>query len=343
VNKSPRWQSVVRLTTRGAIVAGSCMAASSVQAQAWVPAAGDGSVSIDYQSFDSPGHLNLHGQKIGGGTQSHTVLFEVEYGITDRIALTVGLPYITAKYTGEGPACPACLASPFDFHISHLDDGAYHGTVQDFRTALRYNLVKKAILLTPSLTAVIPSHHYENEGEAAVGRRFFECQLGMNAGRDMAPLLPRAYAQGRYSYALVPRDLGVPLNRSNIILEIGYSATSTVSVRGLSTWQRTHGGLPGFPAFSASEPLIQNHDRLLRDNNWRAGGGLVYSPRESAEISATVITVVSGTSTHRGTGITIGFTWNFNRQQILVSADRRAQARRAATPRKGMESFSSVE
>jgi hypothetical protein len=293
---------------------------SIVIAQAWVPASGDGSVSIDYQSFDSPGHLNYLGQPIGGGTHSHTVLFEVEYGVTDKIAVTVALPYIAAKYTGFGPACPNCVAGDFGFQISHLDDGAYHGTFQDFRFGARYNILKKALFLTPFLGGVVPSHHYENEGEAAVGRRFLEGQVGINAARDFGPLLPNAYAQARYSYAFVPPDEGVHLNRSNAIMEIGYVITSRVAVRSLGTWQRTHGGLRGFPDTRGSAVLVQNHDRLLRDNNWRAGGGATVALAGSTDLSATVIRVVSGTSTHRGTGVTVAMTWNFSRHQLLANA-----------------------
>jgi hypothetical protein len=298
-------------------------------AQAWVPPAGDGFVSIDYQNFSSPGHLNRLGQKGGGGTQSHSVLFEVEYGITDRIALTAALPFITVKYTGEGVACPLCVASNLPFELSHLDDGAYHGTLQDFRFGMRYNVVRKGLFLTPFLSAIVPSHHYENEGEAAVGRRFFEGQIGINAGRDLGPLLPRAYVQGRYSYALVPRDVGVRLNRSNVILEGGYSITTALAVRGLSSWQETHGGVPGvlpilapdglFPDAGERTLVLQSHDRLLQDNNWRVGAGASYVLRESVELSGTVLTVVSGTNTHRGTGVTVGMTWSFSRNQVLAS------------------------
>ena len=57
----------------------------------------------------------------------------------------------------RGTACPLCVASPLDFHISHLDDGAYPGTIQDFRIGLRFNVTRKALLLTPFLAAVIPA------------------------------------------------------------------------------------------------------------------------------------------------------------------------------------------
>jgi hypothetical protein len=312
---------------------------SAVLAQAWVPPAGEAAVSIDYQSFNSPGHLNRLGQPIGGGTQSHTVLVEIEYGITNKIAVTGALPYITAKYTGVGPACPLCVTSPFEFDLSHLDDGAYHGTFQDFRFGLRYNAVQKGLLLTPFLGGVLPSHHYENTGEAAVGRRFPEGQLGINAGRDFGSLVPRAYAQARYSYTFVPRDESVPLNRSNAIVEIGYSITSALAARGVATWQRTHGGLAGFPEFGKSENLLVNHDRLLRDNNWRGGAGVSYALTDSLDLSATVITVISGTNTHRGTGITVEMAWRFSRNLMLASVGGGMPKTRATRRAPGGRSF----
>jgi hypothetical protein len=318
------------------MVAASCLASSSAQAQAWVPTEGEAFVSVYYQSFDSPGHLNRLGQKIGGPTQSHTVLVEVEYGLTDEMALTVALPYVSAKYSGEGPACPLCVDSPFEFHPSPVDDGTYHGAVQDFRFGLRYNVIRKAVFVTPFVGVVVPSHRYENQGEAIVGRGFLEGQVGIYAGRDFGPFLPRGYAQGRYAYALVPPDLEVPLNRSDAAAEIGYALTSAVSIRGLGTWQRTHGGLPGVVAAVGSGDLLQHHDRLLQDNNWRVGGGGSCLIGPWAEISATVITVVSGTNTHRGTAITVSFTWTLDSRQVLSTVSAAAAARRASVSHSGI-------
>ena len=104
-------------TTPGRVLIVCFVSPRAALAQAWVPQAGEGSVSIDYQNFDSPGHLSRLGRKGGGGTLSHSVLFEVEYGITDRIALTAAVPFITAKYTGEGAACPLCVASELPFEL----------------------------------------------------------------------------------------------------------------------------------------------------------------------------------------------------------------------------------
>jgi hypothetical protein len=137
--------------------------------------------------------------------------------------------------------------------------------------------------------------------------------------------------EGRYSYTFVQRDLNVPLNRSNAFMEGGYSFTSSLAVRGLATWQKTHGGLNGFPEFGLTEEFLENHDRLLRDNNWRVGAGVIYSLTGSVDLSATVITVVSGSATHFGTGVTFGTIWGFDKRSSGV-ASRRSQSPRPDAP-----------
>jgi hypothetical protein len=299
------------------VIAGAMAVLSGAQAlaQATVPDRGDGSVSVLYQNVDFGGHINFLGQRIpNGAAHSQTVLFEAEYGLTDNLAISVGIPYVTAKYTGQGPACPLCASSPLGFQAGPNDDGLYHGAAQDFRVDLRQNIFRRPLILTPSIGVLIPSHHYEQLGEAAIGRGLRELQIGVNLARSLEPFLPDAYVQGRYSYTFVQRDLNVPLNRSNAFMEAGYSITSWLAARGLATWQKTHGGLNGFPEFGSTEEFLENHDRLLRDNNWRAGAGVVYSLTESIDVSVTVITVVSGTVTHYGTGITIGTIWSFARR-----------------------------
>jgi hypothetical protein len=302
-------RSAVSFVIAGAV---GVLSGAQAQAQATVPPRGEGSVAVVYQNVDFRGHINFLGQRVpNGAAHSQTVLFEAEYGLTDNLAIGVGLPYVTAKYTGQGPACPLCASSPLGFHAGPNDDGLYHGGVQDFRIDLRQNIFRRPLILTPSIGVVIPSHHYEQHGEAAIGRGLRELQIAVNLARSLEPFLPDAYVQGLYAYTFVQRDLNIPLNKSNAFVEAGYSFTSSLAVRGLATWQKTHGGLNGFPEFEFSEELLQNHDRLLRDNNWRAGAGLVYSLTESVDLSATVITVVAGTVTHFGTGITLGTIWSF--------------------------------
>jgi hypothetical protein len=57
--------------------------------------------------------------------------------------------------------------------------------------------------------------------------------------------------------------------------------------------------------------LLEQHDRLLRDNNWRAGGGLAYS-FERVDLFASYLAYISGTDTHAGGALTVGFSVPFH-------------------------------
>src|SRR5215831_474348 len=80
------------------VVHGCC---SVLEAQAWTPERREGTVSLTYQNYNVAGHYDEHGNKnINGGTQSHAVITEVDYGLTDTISVLVSLPFIASNYTG---------------------------------------------------------------------------------------------------------------------------------------------------------------------------------------------------------------------------------------------------
>jgi hypothetical protein len=114
--------------------------------------------------------------------------------------------------------------------------------------------------------------------------------------------------------------LGIPDNRSNAGFEGAYLIKKRLALRGYSTWQRTHGGLrlgsipPAtlvFPGEVDTPELLAQHDRLLRDNNWRAGGGLAYS-FDRMDIFAAYLAYISGADTHAGGALTVGFSVPFH-------------------------------
>ena len=125
--------------------------------------------------------------------------------------------------------------------------------------------------------------------------------------------------QGGYSYAIVERVMGISTNRSNARAEAAYVIKRTLQVRNLVSWQRTHGGLrfgsPNsaelpFPGEVNTPDLLYQHDRLLRDNYWHAGGGIAYSFPQF-DVLATYVAFVSGTDTHAGRALTISFVMPF--------------------------------
>src|SRR5687768_8728044 len=103
MNRGPRPRHWTQIRLSYAVVMAVAIRASCsvVHAQAWTPGKGEGSVSLTYQNYDVDGHYDVRGRKNdNGGTHSHTAMTEVDYGITDTISLTVGLPLIASKYTG---------------------------------------------------------------------------------------------------------------------------------------------------------------------------------------------------------------------------------------------------
>lgn len=244
-----------------------------------------------------------------GQSLTHGIYVETDYAFTNRLSVTFGVPYVFAKYTGDGPT-PAAL--PVDMCR------CWHSSWQDFGITARVNLINGLFALTPFVSAGLPSHAYNYQGEAVVGRALKELRVGVAAGRRLDEISPRLSVQGSYSYAIVEEVLEVPNNRTNVSVDGGVEVLARrLFVRSLFLWQRTHGGLragTGPPVVPwgeiTTQELFDQHDRLLRDNNFRVGIG-VSGSLARADLYATFIGYVSGTDSHAGHAITVGISLPF--------------------------------
>jgi hypothetical protein len=288
-----------------------------LSAQAWLPPKGDGSVSFGVQTISFDGHFDTAGNKLQGAGKSRAtnLLLGLSYSFTDRFTAELSLPYVITRYTGK--QAELTFGNPF-FVPAVLDDGSSHSAFQDFHLDLHYNVLKNSkrrglqdLALTPFFSFIIPSHGYDYRGESAFGRDLREYVLGMSAGRLLSPLLHRAYVQGQYSYAFVQNANDIPLDHSNVDIELGYFLPHALSVRGFGSWLHTHGGITIEQALKDPR-LFVVHDRILRASFWHLGAGASYSLNRSLDLSFSYVTYLAGTDTHYGRGITIGTTWNFS-------------------------------
>jgi hypothetical protein len=280
--------------------------------QAWVPPAGAGSVNFSIERIDNTGHLLTDGKLLPDGKSTDVALYvEAEYAFTDRFSASLGVPRVFAKYVGPG-------STPFNF-LPVDQCFCWHAGWQDLGLTARYSLVNGGLAVTPSVSAGVPSHDYNYRGEAVVGRRLTEIRVGVDVGRRLDAISRKLSVQGRYSYAFVERVLDIPNNRSNVVAEGSFVLSRNLSVRGLASWQRTHGGLRdgSLPPAAFSVPgdintpeRIAQHDRLLRDNNWHAGGGVAYSMTR-VDLFASYMSFVGGTDTHAGRAVTVGISFPF--------------------------------
>jgi hypothetical protein len=293
--------------------------ATSAFAQAWPMPKKTGAVSLVYQWIDNTGHRLSDGVLLDDG-KSHNqgLAVAVDYGVSEKLSVSLGIPFVGAKFLGPNlPPVPPELQSPNDL------DGEWHSGFQDFALSARYNVLSHgAFVLTPAVAVVIPSHAYAYRGEAVLGRRLKELQVGVNLGRTLDEISSNLYVSARYAYAFVEQaEVDVPNNRSDAGLEIGFLPVPKLTLQGMLLWQRTHGGLrfgtmpPGTPVFPGdvnTPERVLEHDRLLRDNSFHLAGALSYA-FGSVDVFAQYLAYVSGTDTPAGRLVSVGVTWYFNR------------------------------
>jgi hypothetical protein len=291
---------------------------SPAAAQAYTLPKGVGAVTLLLQYYDDTGRRFTDATRASvGQTETFSIFLEADYGVTDRLALTLGLPYIFARYRGEPYGPPLFPPEPAT-DSCHCWQSAF----QDFALAARYRFLDDPWAVTPHVRYVRPSHDYNYQGEAVVGFDRQEFQVGVNVGVRLVGLLPRASIEAGYTYAFVEQFLGIPNDRSNGSIELGYAVTRRFYVGAIGVWQVTHGGLrfgspsgnPFYPPGEVSildtpERLAEFH-RLLRNDYWQVGGELSYSIGPF-DVFASFSKYVWGTDTHDGQAYTIGATWYF--------------------------------
>jgi hypothetical protein len=273
--------------------------------QAWLPDAGEGSVSLNYQGIITSDHLLSSGQPLDRGPmEMHTVTVGVLYGITNRLAISAEVPYIASKFN----LTPGLPPNAHDLD-SKIDDGRYRATFQDFRGSVRFNAVKTPFMLTPFYEVVVPTHHYTTFGHSAPGKYLRENHVGFDVGRLLNPILPRVYFDLRYTYTFVPKLDGFNIDRNNVDLEVGYFWKPSIAFRAIGSVQKTLGGLEA--PVPPDNPYFYDHDRLERGHYSRIGGGVTFTLPRKLDLYVVVISTLSGKNIQAFTAPAIGLSWNF--------------------------------
>jgi len=291
----------VRPRAAGRALALALAVPSGAAAQAWLPMKGEGSLAATASGYGYNGHFDSDGRRDPfGGTHARSLAVEIAYGITDRLAVTGGLPFITTRLSGSFP--PGVPLGP-------LDDGHYHGDFQDFRMDLRFMAVAGPLALTPVLGVNIPSHRYEVVGEAVPGKRTRELFLGANVGRALGS---RAYVHGRYVYSWVERVLPdvSKLDRSNVDAEAGGTIVRHLTLRGLALLQITHGGL-NLEDMRTRPGFFRDHDRAARTNYLNLGAGATFETTRVLDLYLVFLQTAWGENAHQAKSLSLGASWRF--------------------------------
>jgi hypothetical protein len=293
------------------------LSTAPARAQAWLPPQGEGSVSFLFSDILANNHFFGTQAVDAGRVRSETILADVTYGLTDRIAINASIPVVASKYTGNNIS-PFAAPHPQPLYpgVNPLDDGSYHAEWQDFRFGLRYNLLKRrGFALTPFVGSIVPSHGYEIFAHAAPGRDLNELQLGVSAAKVFEAGLPGVFVQASYSYGIVQQVLDIAHNRSTVSAEIGYFVTPRVRIIGMSGGQVTHGGIDASPELGFDPIRFPVHDQITRDDFLTVGAGVAYAMSEKIDFFGSVIHALAAEqrNSHQiDRGVNVGLTWSFS-------------------------------
>jgi hypothetical protein len=286
----------------------------SLRAQAWLSPKGDGVVTLFYQNDIERLHSFSDGRtKDRGHTYLDAVFVNTDLSLTDKLAVSVSMPFIAGKYVGP---FPHMLVRGDPSTAVALDDGTYHGGFQDFRFNVRYALSQRALKIAPFFQAAIPSHAYPTLGHAATGFDEKEYRVGVSVGRRLDPILPKAFVQGQYAFGMTPVvAANIAPKRSYAELQFGYLLNRRITLQGSSVLTWSHTGIDFdynlFPNNLTDEQYL-NHDRIARGKLLDTSGSIAYQVNRSTNFFVSVGHSFYGTNAHlRYVVTTVGFTKAF--------------------------------
>lgn len=275
-------------------------AVQAQQNQAWLPEKGHGAFSVGYQDLHIAYHTDSHGNKLVPGTIDDRSLFlNLDYGLTDKLALSVGLPYKSNRFVGPGTHNP-CRRF-VDCHGQHnIDDQHYHGSWGNWDLGLRYQWRSEPWAITPYISYGVPSHDYTTFAHAAVGTGQRRLELGVNVGHRFAAPLQNLYFQASYGYSFMQVFDHRHVNHSTLNLELGYYFTPRLTARLLMVGQKTHNGLnfpQDYPRGQTDEHFFA-HDENLRDDYVNIIGGVNYQLNDHFALFGSYGHTIWGENTH---------------------------------------------
>jgi hypothetical protein len=286
--------------------------ATTVRAQAFVPPQGDAFMSVVFTNMFVENHFLPDYRVDVGHIDTNVALFDVTYGVTDRMAVTVGIPLVMSRYQGAFPHQPTNPDAP--------DNSGWNSTFSDLRFNVRYNLLRGPVAITPYVGSLVPSHAYDHVAHAAPGKNLRELQLGVAAAGLLDRFVPGMFVQGRVGFAVVEETVGIRPNYSSGDIELGYFVTPGFRIFGMAAGRYGHAGIdlpiPSIARVVLPPEQFLNHDQIVREHFLNVSAGASVAITESVDLFGAFMKQVTGRNTHEiSRAISVGMSWAFKRQR----------------------------
>jgi len=264
---------------------------------------GDASLRIEYQYIHTGSFFDDLYELSYAYTESHAAVLSGNYAVSDRWTVFASLPYVQKRH-GWYPGDPykGDPHNPNDaFWVDYqppdlrfIDDGTYHGGLQDLSFGIQYLALDGPVSISPYIGYGWPASNYPIYGKAAIGQNLWTIPVGLNF--EILPSFSDWYLQGSAAYVFSEKPLGVNVDYLLAYLSTGYYFTPAFSMNVFATLKYVFKGLK-MPYDFTDDPTYGNypeafdtpvwwqHDRVIghRSANW--GIGFDYFVNEKYQLS----------------------------------------------------------
>lgn len=278
----------------------------------------DNSIRIEYQFIHTGDYGTSFGPLDLGETDTQIVLLSGNFSLTDRWSVFGSIPFVQKRHKGEFPHNPILdfdQYKPRDLRI--IDDGTYHGGLQDFFAGVQYLALDGPFSISPYVSYGIPVTNYPFYGSAAIGKNIWQAPMG--AYFQFTPHFSDWNFQADIAYVLSEKVLDVNLNYWLMYVSASYYVTPRFAPRVYLRKRVTPGGLRYPEDFTDDysfddfdNEYFYNHDRTIKHDYVDAGIGFdfIFNNRYSAS-GAFYKTISSDNVAKVDYAFTLGLTRNF--------------------------------
>jgi hypothetical protein len=274
---------------------------------------GKGSLSLGFHASRGEGTFTDSGDVFeAGDVDTRAAILGLDYRFAERWTLEAQVPFVRRRHTGRFSHNPARLV-PARPQVPVIDDGDWHGGLQDFAATMYYDAFEDGMLVRPFVGLSVPTRDYPFFGNSAIGTRLVKGRVGVDVLRPIG--LSDFHWRARYAYEIIERSYeGLSTNAHLGELELGWTPSRRLQLRGFVN-VREGLGLGGDANYAGlTNQRWYFHDRTVRHNYTLAGVGATWALADRWSLSAVGMRLVRGAAIHniRFAG-TLEIAWHFDR------------------------------
>jgi len=214
--------------------------------------------------------------------------FAFDYALNDHWTVSAGLPWITKK--ALAPSHNPLVLNPPHPESKFLDDGHYHGYLQDLRLGARYLVFSDPFSLEPYITVTIPASDYPFFAIAGVGQHLRRTELG-SAFTYHPPFLKWDFSL-EAGYVFAPNVLGYDIGAVRVEGEAVYFVDPRISLKTFFSSKHGKGIDPPRTPTSIPSEIWYHHDQLIRHNYVTLGVGVDVAMKDRNVVGISWIEMV---------------------------------------------------